>query len=454
MPNLGFNYHINFSTIFSSIKPIAMKLIYCLMILLWPFVSSGQTVRPLNIGDAVPDLTITNVYNYPASKIHLSDQKGKLVILDFMSTGCLSCIEALLHFDSLQKKYGKRLLIIIVSYEPSKNIERFLTKSPIGKQVKLPVVSNDSILSWLFPHVYISHEVWIKDGKVKAITGAEYVSSANVQQILDNVPVKWPVKRDIAEFDYSKHIVHLNEEAIPLSSYPAAAYYSAFTNNIIDVPHRFIRTTDTTTQSTCISLINLPVIDLYRYSYGEGSLPLSNIILNVKDTSRYIFNSDKEYRAEWTIKKTYCYEIKSPSDLSQKLVQQKMVSDLDFYLGIRSSWETKAVPCLVLIKKQGSADNARLPAFYNSHTSLQEHSRTITPSYIVYQLNQNFLGVPALDESGLNSDKALDTTILNFSDLNVLNRQMEKYGLELTIATRFHKMLVLTEKSPQSNLKF
>ncbi|MEO6705845.1 MAG: TlpA disulfide reductase family protein, partial [Ginsengibacter sp.] len=181
-----------------------MKYIFGFMVMLLPRISVAQSPPPnaLSIGNTVPDITITHVYNYPTSTIKLSELKDKLVILDFMSTGCTSCLEAFPRFDSLRKKYGNQLLIIIVSYEPSKNIERFLKKSPVGKQVKLPVVSDDHILSELFPHVYISHEVWIKDGKVKAITDAEYVNSANVQQILDDIPLHWPVKRDIAEFDY------------------------------------------------------------------------------------------------------------------------------------------------------------------------------------------------------------------------------------------------------------
>lgn len=430
-----------------------MKTIYCLMILLWPLGSKGQKIKPLTIGDRVPDIAITHVYNYPASTIHVSDLKGKLVILDFMSTGCLSCIEALLRFDSLQMKYGKQLKIIIVSYEPSKNIERFLQKSPIGKQLKLPIASDDHILSAMFPHVYISHEVWIKDGSVIAITGADYVSSSNIEQILNNVAVNWPVKKDIAEFDYTKPVFHLNQETIPLTSYPTASFYSAFTNNMLDVPHHITKTIDAEAKSTSISLINLPIIDLYRYSYGRLSLPLSNVILKVNDTSRYVFETDREYRAEWTIKNAYCYEIKCPSDMSQESVQQKMVSDLDFYLGLNSSWETKVVQCLVLIKKQENIHNLGLPAFFNSRSSPQEQPRIITASYIIYQLNENLLGVPALDESGLAENKILDSTILNFSDLNVLNRQIGKYGLELVIKTRVRKMLLITEKSPQSDLK-
>lgn len=423
------------------------------MIFFCPMLSLGQTVKALTVGDTVQDLTINNVHNYPSSIIRLSDLKGKLVILDFMSTGCISCMEALLRFDSLYKKYKKQLMFIIISYEPSKNIQRFLIKSPIGKQLKLPIVSDDSILASLFPHVYISHEVWIKDRKVKAITGAEYVTSSNVEQILNDVKVRWPVKRDITDFDYRKHIVHLNEEAIPLSSYPSTVFYSAFTNNMQNISHRFIKEEDSAMQSTCISLINLPVIDLYRYSYDQLSLPLSNILLTVRDTSRYIYDSNKEYLADWTIKNTYCYQIKFPSDLSQKLVKQKMVSDLDFYLGLNCGWKTVAVPCLILIKKQESGNNVSLSGFYNFHTSLQEHSRTITASYIVYQLNQNLLGIPTLDESGLSENTILDTCILNFSNLDVLNQQINKYGLKLIIATRFRKMLVIKERSSQSDLK-
>src|SRR6185312_10987349 len=69
-------------------------------------------LKPLSIGDTVPDITLTNVYNYPSSTIKLSDLKGKLVILDFWSTWCGSCIEAMPESEKLQNGFGNKIQII------------------------------------------------------------------------------------------------------------------------------------------------------------------------------------------------------------------------------------------------------------------------------------------------------------------------------------------------------
>lgn len=41
------------------------------------------TLNPLTKLDTIPDITITHVYNYHASTIHLSDLRGKPALLDF-----------------------------------------------------------------------------------------------------------------------------------------------------------------------------------------------------------------------------------------------------------------------------------------------------------------------------------------------------------------------------------
>ena len=49
-------------------------------------------IKPLTIGDKVPDVEFENVINYSDKKVRLSDFKGKLMILDFWATWCTSCI--------------------------------------------------------------------------------------------------------------------------------------------------------------------------------------------------------------------------------------------------------------------------------------------------------------------------------------------------------------------------
>src|SRR5258705_5959636 len=61
-------------------------------------------IHELTIGDKVPDIVFENVLNYKNKKAKLSDFKGKLVILDIWSVGCISCIESFPKLEALQKQ--------------------------------------------------------------------------------------------------------------------------------------------------------------------------------------------------------------------------------------------------------------------------------------------------------------------------------------------------------------
>jgi len=97
-------------------------------------------------------LELTNVINYPVSKIRLSDLKGKLVILDFWASWCGACTKALPHLDAIQRQLKEQVQIIVVGYEPTKTVQAFFAKNAIARKVKLPFVTKDSVLKKLFPH--------------------------------------------------------------------------------------------------------------------------------------------------------------------------------------------------------------------------------------------------------------------------------------------------------------
>ena len=77
-----------------------MRLIYCLLILLCPYINKAQIspMQALTIGDAMPGIVCNNVLNYPGTSIGLSSFKGKLMILDFMLTTCSSCLQKITTF--------------------------------------------------------------------------------------------------------------------------------------------------------------------------------------------------------------------------------------------------------------------------------------------------------------------------------------------------------------------
>lgn len=74
---------------------------------------SAQQV--LTIGDPVPDSRFTTVLNHSSQTAKLSDFKGRLVILDFWSTRCGSCLHAFPKMDSLQKAFCNNLKVLLVN---------------------------------------------------------------------------------------------------------------------------------------------------------------------------------------------------------------------------------------------------------------------------------------------------------------------------------------------------
>ncbi|MDB5199262.1 MAG: Peptidyl-prolyl cis-trans isomerase [Chitinophagaceae bacterium] len=406
-----------------------MNLKYCLTGILCLFLKSdAQEIKSLTIGDKVPDVVINNIYNYPALQSSLSAFNNKLIILDFMASTCISCLKALPRFDSIQKIYGDKLQIFLVTYEKKDKVVKFLQKH---NTLKLPIIGEDTILKKYFPHTFISHEVWIHNGVVKAITGTEYVTAANIEMVLRDKIINWPVKNDIAEFDYNKPLLHPDESVIPYGSYPQNIFYSAFSGYMNDIPHRYRLQRDSARQAIKFSLVNKPIIDMYARSYNKEFLP-GHILLEVRDRRKYVYDRSM-YMAEWRSKNAFCYEAILPLSTSLISMQEKIRSELDLFLGLHGRTEMRKVNALVLV----CTDTSLLPA--------PVKGRTIPLSSLVYALNKNIYGLPVMDETGLTRKIKLALDPLLFSNIPHLQEALKKYGLQLVNALRDTEMLVITE---------
>lgn len=231
---------------------------YCLTgMLLFSLKVWSQEV-PLSVGEKVPRINLITIFNNPAFESNPFVKTDRLVILDFMASNCSSCLKVLPRFDSIQKIYGNTIQIYLVTEEKKDKIKNFLQRHP---EIKLPVIGEDTVLSKMFPHTFISHEVWIKEGVVLAITHPEYVTVKNVATALSGSAVHWPVKDDVLEAK--------------------------------------------------LSSTHFPIIDLYLHTYGLYHLPASHIILEVKNKDRFIY-SGTGYKTEWTARNTFCMDAVSP----------------------------------------------------------------------------------------------------------------------------------------------
>lgn len=402
--------------------------------MLLPMLSGGQPlISPLTIGDTVPDIAITNVYNYPASTIQLSDLKGKLVILDFMSTGCVPCIKVLPKLDSLQMKYGGQVQIILLSTENPGRIQSFLKTH---SYLHLPFVAADTILPKLFPHEYISHIVWMDDrGIVKGITHSEYINANNIDALLQRQQVNWPVKRDVTSYDFKQPLLTINESNIPEFSFPASAFYTSVVSYMPGVQKHNQIAVDPIKNTTHVSLINYSIIDLYLLLYQRYNFPVSHVLLQVKNSERLVYNPAKGYYDDWQEKNFYCIDAMLPANVPWLSQQDKLIGDCNFYLGLQGKMENRSVDCLVLRNKKNTIINAT-----------GKGKDGLRVGMIIYLMNNKAGVMPVIDETSGTTYTMIPVTEKEVANNAYFRKILDRYGLEFITEKREIEFLVITQQ--------
>lgn len=163
-------------------------------------------IKPLTIGDTLPDITLRNFINYKDTAAKLSDFRGKFIILDFWAAWCGACITALPKLDSLQVKYEGWLNIILVnctrrSHDTEKSIKNLATnnwQNAYHKNLNCLVVADTTdMFRHLFTFKVIPHYVWIDPNRViLAITSSDEISETNIVRMLKEGVISLPVKND------------------------------------------------------------------------------------------------------------------------------------------------------------------------------------------------------------------------------------------------------------------
>lgn len=87
--------------------------------------SGGATAKPLQIGEAVPDFTLTD---QKSRRMSLSEHRGKVVAINFMYTTCQLpdfCLRVVNHFGVLQRRLkaelGRDLVLLTITFDPARD---------------------------------------------------------------------------------------------------------------------------------------------------------------------------------------------------------------------------------------------------------------------------------------------------------------------------------------------
>jgi len=414
-----------------------------------------NTPSNLKVGDYTPDILITKIINNDKSSAKISDFKDQLLLIDFWSTTCSACIEALPKLDSLQKQFDERIKILPVNYESVTVVSKFLKKGGYN----LPSVAEDKILSKWFKHRVLPHEVWIYKGKIIGITDGQYVDARNIQKVLNGETINWPIKDDFLNYDYSKPIFKKNTD----QNYYHPAYI-AITGYQIGALPKIGTVIDSIQNTRRDYIINYSILRAYQVLWKElidinqipsaagggtgnfGGFTPTQLILEVKNPNKYIYNNEI-YREEWNRKNLVSYEcISSNVNIDKKIEYQNMINDFDRLLGLHGRWEKQLTKCFSLVQIDTKTHLKTIggPTKFIVYGSVKK-LRNSPLRNIVYWMNSIPGNPPIFDESNYKELVDLNLNINSWKDIPKLKKELQQYGLDLKEESRIIDVFILTE---------
>ena len=114
-----------------SLAGAAALIVSCLASSAIPCIS-GEVPRDLNapyqvaaVQSTAPNFTgINNWFN--SGPLNIADLRGKVVLVDFWTYGCVNCVNTLPHVTALYAKYKDRGLVVVGVHTPEFPFERSL----------------------------------------------------------------------------------------------------------------------------------------------------------------------------------------------------------------------------------------------------------------------------------------------------------------------------------------
>ncbi len=194
-----------------------MRILVCLLCLLQLHsVCLGQTPK---IGDQLPGFTLSELVNSTQLTFKPEEARGKILIIEFWGTWCAPCIPALMHLDSLQRKFPTDLQVIAVSDDSRERLEKFLTKKPVS----IPLASDPAgKLARIFKSHIVPHSIVVnRNQQIIGSTTPDQLTEEAIRGLIEGKNMTFTQKQD-SEFDPQKD--YFDAEPTVQSSVEKRAY--------------------------------------------------------------------------------------------------------------------------------------------------------------------------------------------------------------------------------------
>lgn len=412
-----------------------------------------DATRPLKIGDTVPDILLENMINYPGGTAHLSDFRGKAIILDFWNKGCLACIKAFPKMQILQNKFDKELQVLLVTKDPKDEIIKLFRRSEIVKRTSLPMVTGNRYLHRLFPHLGEPYHVWLDKHHVVRHTSSGYnATPENLSMFLsgkktqfadrhDNMSVKLSVDNSILDIENRLSMANIKYSSI------ISGKLDGYDKGEIAVLRDSI-----SKRTIGLRCINMPIVSLYQIAFEFPHH--DRVVLKVSDAERYKWPDDRNQLQKWKVKNTYCYELRILPEFEWESCLQIMQEDLNRYFKLHAGVKRGEVECFVLTKSNNTFVDQSERSEKSDRSELYEKTQD---NYYIRNMPIGALlksiraeigrtyQMPLVDETGIENRVSMVLPIKSFKTLETLRAELSKYGLDLLETTRELETMIIDD---------
>jgi len=427
-----------------------MRLIYCLMLLLCPYSNKAQPakkIKPLAVGDHVPDIAFGQMINYNQNTTRLSQFKGKLLLLDFWATWCGNCVKKFDMLDSMQRKYPDKFQVILINSANTRDTKEKLAnfferqKNGAGNKLMLPAAYNEPMADKYFPHKFIPHYIWIdKNSKVKAITDAEEVTIQHIEDVIRGKAVQLAGIESRKSFDLKKFLfVKDSAEATR-----QIRFRSTLGNYMPGVRPDYKFFSEPTFSHYLFT--NTPMADLLNIAYSINTRK-DRTKLNVSDSIAGVLTTTND---SIIAAHSYCYEFIGPP-MSRKESLIYMQQDLLRYFGIYVKKEKLPLPCYLLqadtamlakFRSKGGKPENRLYEKINRY--IRNKPLTILSGYLDWILDKN-----VIQQTDINYNLDLALPDIPEIDMAALQQYLQGFGITLTPTTATIEQFVIYQSPKQ-----
>ncbi|MFC5283232.1 hypothetical protein [Pedobacter alpinus] len=424
---------------------IVMSLLMMVVVVVIGGKRTKAQTKPLQIGDTIPEA----VWNMPLSVLNqadgkttlrLKDNRAKTLLLVFCNTGCKITRHQLLGIDSLQQVFAEKLQVVCIAQEEKTVALNFLQQDSLMGNFKLPLVKSHPLLSAYFPHQINPHVIWIKGGKLKGRSAAEYVTAKNLRTLLNEDRLAVPLKIDRDDFKLGKNSV-LDEER-------SSTFYSVLRPYLAGVTPSFKVWIDSTQESIHTQIINYPAYRIYLMALNKFlGMPANQMLWEVANRADFQYQEDTGFADSWNRKHSYCYESVLPLATPVAARLDKICKDLDLALGLHGRLALRDTLVWRLVKtgtlpvsKGGKAINT----LHNSKTA-EKTLRNAGLKTLVYEMNKYEENPPVIDGTGFKGKVDMDLYIPSFTDFYALQAELASHHLKLEQVRLPVTFFILTE---------